>query len=94
VDVAGTKALRDAIKHMHGVDSKWVESLPVTETFQGKTVWSGEVQVFFLMGHPNATRAYAWSHETDDGTRRFVAVLEMGPVKDAAGAVRASIAAG
>jgi len=79
---------------MHGVDSKWVESLPVTETSQGKTIWSGEVQVFFLIGHPHATRAYAWSHETDGGERRFVAVLEMGQVKDARTAVRASIAAG
>ena len=73
---------------MHGVDSKWVESLPVTEMFRGKTL--GEVQLFFLLGHPKATRAYAWSHETDEGNRHFVAVLEMGPVKDAATAVRAS----
>lgn len=77
---------------MHGVDSKWVESLPVTETFQGKA-GPGEVQVFFLLGHPKATRAYAWSHETNDGQRRFVAVLEMGPVKDAVTAVRAASAA-
>ena len=78
---------------MHGVDSKWVESLPVTETSQGKTVWDGEVQVFFLMGHPTATRAYAWSRETSDGKRDIVAMLETGPVKDAVTAVRASIAA-
>ena len=88
------KALRDAIKHLHGCDSKWVESVPVHETFKGKTVWDGEVQVYYLIGHPTATRAYAWSFETDQGKRRFVAVLEAGPVKDAATAVRASIAAG
>jgi hypothetical protein len=93
VDSAGTKVLRDAIRHMHGVDSKWVESLSVTETSQGKTVWHGEVQVFFLMGHPTATRAYAWSLETSDGKRDVVAMLEIGPVKDAVTAVRASIAA-
>lgn len=94
MDAAGTKALREAIKHMHGCDSKWVESIPVTETFEGKTVWDGEVQVFFLIGHPKAQRAYAWSHEADEGKRQFVAVLELGPVKDAVTAVRASIAAG
>jgi len=93
MDPAGTAALRDSIKHMHGCDSKWVESVPVTEKFNGETVWEGEVQVFFLIGHPTATRAYAWSHETEDGKRRFVAVLEAGPVKSAVDAVRASIAA-
>ena len=93
VDPAGSKALRDAIKHLHGVDSKWMESVPVVEKFDGKIVWQGEVQVFFLMGHPTAKRCYAWSHEADGGRRRFVAVLEAGPVVDAATAVRASIAA-
>jgi hypothetical protein len=88
------KALRVAIKHLHGVDAKWVESVPVHETFKGETVWDGEVQVFYLLGHPTATRAYAWSHETDEGKRRFVAVLQAGPVKDAVTAVRASIAHG
>lgn len=94
MDAAGSKALHDAIKHMHGCESKWVESVPVHETFNGKTVWDGEVQVFFLIGHPSATRCYAWSHETDGGKRRFFAVLEAGPVTDAVAAVRASIAHG
>lgn len=94
MDQAGPKALREAIKTMHGCDSKWVESIPVIETSEGKTIWDGEVQVFFLIGHPNTHRAYAWSHETDEGKRRFMAVLELGPVKDAATAVRASLAAG
>jgi hypothetical protein len=94
VDQAGPKALRDAIKTMHGCDSKWVESVSVTETSDGKTIWDGEVQVFFLIGHAKTHRAYAWSHETDEGNRRVMAVLELGPVKDAATAVRASLAAG
>ena len=78
---------------MHGCDSKWVESVAVTEKFKDETVWDGEVQVFFLFGHPAATHAYAWSYETDEGERRFVAMLKLGPVTDAITAVRASIAA-
>lgn len=93
MDPAGNRALQDAIKHLHGCDSKWVESVQVHETFQGQTVWDGEVQVFFLIGHPTAQRAYAWSYATEGERRRFVAVLEAGPVKDAVTAVRASIAA-
>ena len=92
MDEAGVEALRDAIRHMHGYESKWIESVAVHETFNGKTVWEGEVQVFFLIGHPTAQRAYAWSHKTDGGKRRFVAVLGVPPIASAIDAVRASIA--
>jgi hypothetical protein len=93
VDPAGIPALQDAIRHMHGCESTWVESAPVTETFQGAIVWDGEVQVFELTGHKTARRAYAWSHATEGTRRRFFAVLHAGPVTDAVMAVRASIAA-
>jgi hypothetical protein len=93
MDPAGLPALQDAVRHMHGCESRWVESVPVTKRFNGELVWQGEVQLFELVGHPMANRAYAWSHETDGGKRRFVAVLGLGPVVDAVTAVRASIAA-
>ena len=51
------------------------------------------MEVFALKGHPKAGLAYAWSHETDTGGRRFVAVLGIPPVGSALDAVRASIAA-
>ena len=67
--------------------------MPVNETFQGQTVWQGDVEVFELVGHPKAKRAYAWSYATEGTKRRYIAVLELGPVKDAVTAVRAAIAA-
>jgi len=79
---------------MHGCESKWIDSVTVTETHDGKTVWDGEVQVFELVGHPKAHRAYAWSYATESTKRRFVAVLQAGPIQRAVDAVRASIAAG
>ena len=93
MDPAGLPALQDAIRHLHGCESTWLESVLVTETFRGATVWDGEVQVFELRGHPGAARAYAWSHATDGTRRRFVAVLGVGPVRDAVTAVRAAIVA-
>jgi hypothetical protein len=92
-DPAGTEALRDAIWHLHGCESTWVEAVPVKETFQGATVWDGAVQVFDLVGHATAKRAYAWSHATEGTKRRFVAVLQAGPVTSPETAVRASIVA-
>lgn len=39
-------SIQDAIKRLHGCDSKHVESVRVTETWQGETVWDGTVEVF------------------------------------------------
>jgi hypothetical protein len=85
--------LRQAIRNLHGVESTHPLSEPVHETFQGETVWEGVVEVFALKGHPKAGLAYAWSHETDDGKRCYVAVLGVPPIESAQDAVRASIAA-
>lgn len=93
VDDAGIDALREAIRHMHGCDSRWVESVPVREAFNGNTVWDGEVQVFDLFGHPSAARAYAWSHATENGRRRFSAVLHSPPVDGPVMAVRTAVLA-
>jgi hypothetical protein len=93
MDPAGLPALEEAIRHMHGCEPTFVESIPVRETFSGKTVWEGEVQVFDLRGHPTAKRAYAWSHATDGSKRKFYAVLNEGPIDSPVKAVRASIVA-
>ena len=91
MDEAGIPALQEAIRHMHGVEAEWLESVPVHETHDGQTVWQGEVQVFSVE-HPKATRCYAWSHEAGPGgRRRFHAVLGAGPVVGAVEAVRVAI---
>jgi len=85
--------LRSVIRRLHGVESEHVESVPVKETFQGRTVWEGIVEVFDLKGHPTAFRVYAWSHDTDDpeNPKRHVAVLHAHPIKSAQDAVKAAI---
>jgi hypothetical protein len=94
MDDAGLPALQDAIQHMHGLRSEWIESVPIRETFQGELVWEGEVQVF-AVEHPKATRAYAWSLLVNDsGRRKFFAVLGIAPVDSPLRAVQASIASG
>jgi hypothetical protein len=85
--------LRGVIRRIHGTESEHIESVPVKETFQGKTVWEGMVEVFDLKDHPAAARVYAWAHETDDprNPRRHVTVLHLHPIKSARDAVRAAI---
>jgi hypothetical protein len=66
--------LREAVENMHGGTATLAKSAPVTETFEGKTVWEGVVHVFDLAGH--ATCAYAWSSPIEGSSkRRFFAVL-------------------
>ena len=85
--------LKEVIQRLHGVESTHVESVPVKESFQDKTVWEGIVEVFHLHGHPKAEKAYAWTHETDDpkNPKRHVTVLHIHPITSAIEAVRAAI---
>ncbi len=85
--------LRDVIRKLHGVESRHLESVSVKETFQGKTVWEGVVEVFELIGHPTTNGLYAWSHRTDDpgNPRRHVTVLHSHPITSPLMAVRAAI---
>jgi hypothetical protein len=90
MDAAGLPALIEAIRHLHGLEATWLESVPVTEIFGGKTVWDGEVQVFEVT-HPKANRVYAWSHESGGSKRRFHAVLGAPPVDSPSKAVQTAI---
>jgi hypothetical protein len=86
--------LKQAIEAQHGGAATLAQSVPVCETFEGKTVWGGTVHVFDLTGHPTATRAYAWSAQIEGSTKRqFFAVLHTGPIKSPMDAVRAAIVA-
>ena len=85
--------LRAAIRAIHEVEATHVKSVPVTETFNGETLWDGTVEVFRLHGHPEAECVYAWSHETDDldNPKRHIAVLHAGPITSPQRAVQAAI---
>ena len=85
--------LREVIHHLHGVEAVHVESVPIKEVCQGKTIWEGVVEVFDITGHPIAPRVYAWAHATDDPKkpRRHVTVLHIPPVVSPLLAVRAAL---
>lgn len=84
--------LQKAIRAMHGCESRHIESVPVHEVFRGETAWHGTVEVFDLIGHAKAKRAYAWSYQ-DAGETKSTAVLEIPPVDSPQSAVMVAIAA-
>ena len=86
--------LHQAVVSQHGGKATLVQSAPVKEKFEGKTVWEGVVYVFDLTDNPKATRAYAWSSPIEGSTkRRFFAVLHIPPIDSPVAAVRAAIVA-
>jgi|ERR1044072_2385405 hypothetical protein len=77
---------------LHGCDATYVETVPVIEVFQGKTVWEGDVEVFDIRGHPKATHGYGWGYTTtDEGGRRYFTVLELPLIDSPQAAVKAAI---
>lgn len=79
------------IRRLHGAEATHIESVAVKETFKGETVWEGIVEVFDLVGHPTAHRAYAWAHDGKHPKESSVAVLHKELITSAAAAVRAAL---
>jgi hypothetical protein len=86
--------LKRTVEQMHGCTATFVQSVPIKETFDGKTVWDGVVHIFTVHGHPKAKKAYAWSSPIEGSDkRRFFAVLHLPPITSPVEAVRAAIVA-
>ncbi len=84
--------LKEAIRATHGCGARHFTTVPVTETFRGKIVWHGDVEVFDLINHPKAQHCYAWAYQ-EGGTMHTTAVLGLPPVDSAESAVKVAIAA-
>jgi hypothetical protein len=86
--------LKCAVEVQHDCKATVFQSVPVKETFGGKTVWDGVVYTFSLIGHPTAKRAYAWSSPIEGSEkRRFFAVLHQWPVTSPVEPARAAMVA-
>ena len=85
--------LQAAFLRLHGGDATYVDTVPVIEEFEDKTIWQGDVEVFDIRGHPNATRGYGWGHVTgeQDQGRRYFTVLELPPVDSPQAAIKAQL---
>jgi hypothetical protein len=92
-DPAGIHAVLDAVRDLHGCQARWVRTVHVREYLPGHRVFEREVEVFDLVGHAQASLAYAWSEQAMGNKRRFFAVLHVPPVDSATAAVRATILA-
>ena len=79
---------------MHGCGCAFLHTSKVHEMMEGKTVWKGNVEVFDLSGHPQATKAYAWGYTDQQGEIQYIAILNTPPIDSPREAVQAAIASG
>jgi hypothetical protein len=86
--VSDQEDIKLAVERAAGGAATHAESVPVVETFRGKTVWQGIVEVFSLAKPPSV--AYGWI-AAGDREPEYVAVLGNPPIKTPLDAVRAWI---
>lgn len=90
----GVEELQAAIELRHLCKSIHRKTVFVHEKMKtNETVWSGYVQVFELIGHPDAQTCYAWRHTQTDGIK-ILTLLGNHIVTSAQRAVQAAIFVG
>jgi len=88
------ESLAEGIRATHDCDCSFLRTVSVKEQNEGETVWEGQVEVFELEGHSEATEAYAWGWEDDKGEVQCVAVINKPPIDSPREAVQAAISSG
>lgn len=84
--------VRLAVERAAGKPARHLETVAVIETFEGRTVWNGVVEVFAIESPPTPRKAYGWIVEPNNKPE-YVAVLENPSIESPLAAVRAWIVA-
>ena len=86
------KNLQQAVEDGFGCQAAYEKTSRVVESFEGSTVWQGDVMVFRVTGREDADTAYAWLEDVNDTDHvRVFTVLGRKPVNTANEAVRAAL---
>jgi hypothetical protein len=89
---ATLQKIQKAVEKTVGGAVSHVETVPVAESFQGKLIWKGIVEVFKVV-NPPPDKAYGWVVAAPGGPD-YVAVLGVHPINAPLDAVRAWIVSG
>src|SRR6266542_1349051 len=85
--------LRGTIERLHKCQASHSRTESVKQVVNGQVLWSGNVEVFALLGHDRALRCYAWGHLHENGQWEVTTVLAIPPIISAESAVLAAFAA-
>ncbi len=81
------EALKQTIHENHHCLVTDLQSVWIEESDGGKTLWTGQVEIFEVQGHAKAKTAYGWWQE--DSEIGLVTILALTPTLDARKAVQA-----
>ncbi|HZJ16676.1 MAG TPA: hypothetical protein VFD27_16595 [Chthoniobacteraceae bacterium] len=87
---ASVAMIKEAIEVMHHCAAHHIGSEPVAE-LHNKLACDGLVEIFQLVGHPNAKWCYAWIGQ-EDGQTQVVHVLHLPPIDSPEAAVKSVLA--
>jgi hypothetical protein len=90
---ADPSELQQAVESQHGGRAVLVGAEPVKETFNGATVWEGQVHVFDLEGHPRRPGPMRGRLRLREAATPIYAVLDLGGIRSPLDAVRAAFVA-
>jgi hypothetical protein len=76
--------IKRAAERARGAPVRFVEAVPIIETFRGEVIWEGAVSEF----ESDAGKVYAWAVEGGKEPQ-FIAVLNQPPITSPLSAVRA-----
>jgi hypothetical protein len=85
--------LKSTIQRLHQCEASHSRTETVKQVVNGQLLWTGNVEVFALLGHDRALRCYAWGHLHDNGQWEVTTVLAIPPIVSAESAVLAAFAA-
>ena len=80
--------LKELIEREYGTTANHVDTVPVLETFEGETIWDGEVEVFDVPEFADADQVFAWTFDDDNG-EQHVTVAQIPPATSPENAVKA-----
>jgi hypothetical protein len=86
------EALKQVICENHDCSVSHRQSVWIEESDEGKTLWTGQVEIFEVQGHAKAKTAYGWWQE--DSGIGLVTILALTPTLDARKAVHAYLMSG
>lgn len=79
--------IRHAVEAETGLAAAHMGSYPVHENLGSGIFWRGDVEVFKVVGHAQADKAYAWGW-LDEEDIRYHVVLNVAPINTATDAVK------
>jgi hypothetical protein len=88
-NAARVAMLQRVISELHSCSSHHLETVHVMETFLGRPLWEGDVEVFSIRDHARAQKCFAWVKRIGKRKRvRFFAVLANSVVRTPLDAVK------